>query len=146
MAKVTLVGKLNAKEGEEFVFEGVEGQCDSCSLRRTCGVLDEGRRYRVVALRNGRIQKCPLHEGGVNAVEVEETAVEVAVPSKKAVEGAKVSVSPPGRCPDDCRLWERCHPGGIDGEKLVVEKVVNASPYNCPLDIDLDLVKLKDES
>lgn len=142
MTKVTLVGKLNAEVGEEFVFEGTQGRCDSCSLKRTCDGLTVGRRYRVVDLRDGRVQKCPLHEGGVKAVEVEETAIEAAIPSRKTIEGAKVSVAPPKRCPDDCSSWSACHPEGIDGEKLTIEEVSDAS-LSCPLDIDLKKVKLR---
>jgi len=142
MSKVTLVGKLNAKEGEEFVFEGMQGQCETCSLMKTCGSLKEGRRYRIVNLRNGRVQKCPLHEGGVNAVEVEEAAIEVALPSRKAVKGAKVTVSPPDRCPDDCPNWNACHPGGVEDDKLVVEEVLGSTTNECPLGIDLDVVKV----
>ncbi|MBS1263431.1 MAG: hypothetical protein MAG715_00612 [Methanonatronarchaeales archaeon] len=145
MSRVTLIGKLNAREGEEFVFEGTQEQCYSCSLRRTCGALVAGRRYRVVGLRDGRVQKCPLHEGGVNAVEVEETAIEAAVPSKKAVRGSRVSVSPPNGCTDDCEVWTICHPGGVDGRKLVIEDVVGSTKSDCPLGIDLQVVKLRGE-
>lgn len=143
MMKVTLVGELNAKEGSEFVFEGLQSRCESCQFSRTCGSLKPGRSYEVTSLREGRVQKCPLHEGGVKAVEVEETAIEAAVPSRKAVEGSKVSVSPPSRCPEDCPNWGLCHVSGADGEKLGVQEVLGSPPAPCPLDIDLTTVKLK---
>lgn len=143
MSKVTLVGKLNADVGEEFVFEGTQQRCEACSLKRTCAGLKAGRRYRVVELRGGRVQKCPIHEGGVKAVEVEETAIEAAVPSRKAIRGAKVSVKAPKRCPDDCATWTACHPEGVDGEKLVVEDIIDGASIDCPLDLDLKLVKMK---
>ncbi len=79
----------------------------------------------------------------MKAVEVEETAIEAAIPSGKAVTGAKVTVSPPGRCPEDCGVWGACHPEGVDGEKLLVEEVLGPAASKCPLGIDLQMARLR---
>lgn len=68
---VTLIGHELAREGGEFTYVGANNECRSCQLKTVCFNLKAGRDYRVTKLRDKR-HDCPIHEGGVVVVEVEE--------------------------------------------------------------------------
>jgi hypothetical protein len=49
--KVTLIGKELAKNGLEFIYEGMIDECTPCRLNKACNNLLKGRRYRIVGVR-----------------------------------------------------------------------------------------------
>ncbi len=141
---VTLIGVDLAKPGVEFIFNGPAAECDACKLKNTCLNLAVGRRYRINATRGTTEHKCALHDVGVRAVEVVESPSVVAIDSKKAFQGSK-TVFKRSECETrDCKIYELCHPGGIEpGEKLVISEVIGDVPDACVEGNSLKLVELK---
>lgn len=141
---ITLIGVDLAKTGIEFIFNGPTAECEACKLRNTCLNLAVGRRYRITAVRGSTQHKCALHDIGVKAVEVSESPSIVAIDSKKAFSASKI-VYKPSECEAlDCKIYELCHPNGIEpGEKLVISAVVGDVPEACVEGKSLKLVELK---
>ena len=81
---ITLCSKDWAKIGVEFTFLGGKAECENCKIKRTCLRLREGAKYKIVGLRDGTVQECPLHDEGVVAVEVVEKIKEPVDVEKKA--------------------------------------------------------------
>lgn len=90
MANITLVGERWAVEGEEFIYLGPCPECKDCKVRTVCFNLQEGRRYRIMEIRDTK-HPCKMHEGGVVAVEYEMLPIQVAVETVKAMEGAVIT-------------------------------------------------------
>lgn len=90
MVLVTVVGKLQCKEGFEFVFGGPLAECRDCKVRNVCFHLEENRRYRVKGIREVQ-HECRIHEEGVRVVEVEKIPLRAAVPKKIALEGSMLT-------------------------------------------------------
>ena len=145
IVKITLIGVRLAKVGIEFVFNGPTSECEGCRLKNNCMNLDIGRRYRVVGTRDTH-HECPLHDGGVYAVEVVEMLTIVAIESRKALEGSKISFDPP-RCDKNvCSIYDLCHPLWLrPGDKCTINSIVGATPENCIDGHTLRLVELKRE-
>jgi len=141
---ITLIGVDLAKEGIEFIFDGPTTECEACKLRNTCLNLAVGRKYRVTAVRGNAQHKCAVHAIGVMAVEVAESPSVVAIDSKKAFSGSK-TVYKRSECEVlDCKIYDLCHPDGIEhGEKLVISAVVGDLPEACVEGKSLKLVELK---
>ncbi len=142
--RITLIGVDLAKTGIEFIFNGPAAECDACKFRNTCLNLAVGRRYLVTAVRSNAQHKCALHDVGVQAVEVTETPNVVAIDSKKAFTGSKATYTS-NECETlDCKIYELCHPSGIEhGEKLVISAVIGDVPEPCAEGKSLKLVELK---
>ncbi len=141
---ITLIGVDLAKIGTEFIFNGPTAECEPCKLRNTCLNLAVGRRYRITAVRGNTEHKCALHDIGVRAVEVTESPCVVAIDSKNAFSGSKI-VYKSSECETlDCKIYELCHPNGIEhGEKLVISAVVGDVPEACVEGKSLKVVELK---
>lgn len=141
---ITLIGVDLAKDSTEFIFNGPATECEACKLRNTCLNLGVGRKYRVTAVRGKAQHKCALHDIGVMAVEVAESPSVVAIDSKKAFSGSK-TVFKRSECEVlDCKIYDLCHPDGIEhGEKLVISAVVGDVPDSCAEGKSLKLVELK---
>ncbi len=145
IVKVTLIGVRLAKVGVEFVFDGPASECESCRLKNTCMSLDIGRRYRVVGTRDIH-HECPLHDGGVYAVEVVEMLTIVAIESRKALEGSKISFDPPRCDKNNCSIYDLCHPPWLrPGDKCTINSVLGAPSESCIDGLTLRLVELKRE-
>jgi len=142
---VTLCGRDWAKIGVEFTFLGGKGECENCKVKRTCLRLREGAKYKIVGLRNGTVQECPLHDEGVVAVEVVELPIMALIDSKMAVEGAKLHFE--NRCNIlDCSMYNLCSPVELKaGEAVVVEKVIGDAPERCEKGYSMKVVELKRE-
>ena len=142
---VTLCGKDWAKIGVEFTFLGGKGECENCRVKRTCLRLREGAKYKIVGLRDGTVQECPLHDEGVVAVEVVELPIIALVDSKMAVEGAKLQFG--NRCNVlDCPMYNLCNPVELrNGGVVVIEKVIGDSPEKCAKGYAMKVVELKRE-
>ncbi|MBC7129138.1 MAG: UPF0179 family protein [Thermoplasmatales archaeon] len=108
MMVVTLVGVKIAKEGNEFIYYGVANTCKNCKLKTVCSNLEEGRAYKILKIREKK-HECPLHEGGVIAVEVEKIPYEINVKSQEA-EATSISFKPM-RCNEfSCNEYKACNP------------------------------------
>jgi uncharacterized protein (UPF0179 family) len=143
MASVTLIGTRLATEGTEFVYQAESDACEGCPYRDQCLNLSEGRRYRVVGVReNANTLECGVHDTGVTAVEVEPAPVRANVAASSAFAGSKASLE--GPCPHtDCPSHEYCEPQGLDFDgRYRVEDVLGDPPHDyCMLDRDLTLVE-----
>jgi uncharacterized protein (UPF0179 family) len=129
---VTLVGKRQARVGSEFVYMGRSTKCIECELRKVCcDKLESGRVYSVVAVRD-KLHDCPIHEDGVQLVEVEEAPATVTLPSHQLFEGAVFSFHPV-----PCNEWQcphnrACNPDGLkEADRCRVEKVLQKGGLDC---------------
>jgi len=134
---VTLLGELLAREGNEFVYP--QQICKTCKVRTVCLNLEEGRRYRVISIRDIR-HDCALHEDGfVRVVEVERAEIPTTMRKKAAIEGSTVSWERIDCGNMGCAEWWLCHPCGLsDGQKVKVVQVAEDIP--CPEGYDLKKV------
>jgi uncharacterized protein (UPF0179 family) len=143
MPSVTLIGTRLATEGVEFVYRGESSACEGCPYRDQCLNLTEGRKYRVVNVREGASTlDCAVHDTGVTAVEVAPAPVQANVASESAYAGSKASLE--GPCPHtDCPSHEYCEPQGLSfDEEYRIEDVVGEPPHDyCMLDRELSLVE-----
>ena len=141
---VTLIGMKLAREGVEFVFTATPDECENCRMRSTCTNLDEGRRYRVVKVRSGTGHDCPIHDGGVIAVEVVEPTIRAAIDSKKCFDRSKIIYEPKDCRFIDCKFREFCFPPGlIKGDKYVILNILGDLQDNCENARSLKVVELK---
>ncbi len=108
MMVVTLVGVKIAKEGNEFLYYGMANTCKNCKLKNVCLNLEEGRVYKILKVREKK-HDCPLHEGGVIAVEVEKIPYKINVKEQEA-EATSISFKPI-RCNEfSCNEYQFCNP------------------------------------
>jgi len=138
---ITVCGRDWAEVGVEFVYLGESKECESCKISKVCLKLKKGWKYKIVGLRNGDIHPCPLHDDGVIAVEVVELPMIVAVESKMAVEGMKVSLN--NSCADvSCIYYNLCNPIEFGEEEFVIEKVIGDT-IDCKSGKKMRLVELR---
>ena len=125
MVLVTVVGKMQCKEGFEFVFGGPLAECRDCKVRNVCFHLEENRRYRVRSVRDVQ-HDCRIHEDGVRVVEVEKIPLRAVIPTRAALEGAMLTFEDPG-CPNlSCPNYRSCRPlGASDGMRFKITSVEN---------------------
>jgi uncharacterized protein (UPF0179 family) len=141
MVLVTVVGKLQCKEGFEFVFGGPLAECRDCKVRNVCFHLEENRRYRVRSIREVQ-HDCRIHEEGVRVVEVEKIPIEAAVPAKAALEGSMLTFEE-NECRNlGCPHYTRCRPlGASRGMRFRIASV--QGDVSCPRGIPLKTVLLE---
>ncbi len=141
--KVTLIGRCLAEVGLEFVYEGDAQECKTCKLLKVCHNLQPGKKYQVVGIRKNTDQGCPVHLGGICAVEVIEAPVVTLIPADRAILNSRIHYESP--CTrTDCRSYALCHPDGIiDGEKYMVARVLGNAPEICEKGRTLKLVELR---
>jgi len=118
---VTLVGVRQAREGFVFIHQGTGSECEGCEYHEVCVKnLETGRVYKIVGVRE-KTFPCKLHEGGVRVVEVVESDVLTALPSKLAIEGAVITFRRQECDVQACEHFERCVPCGLlDGDRCVI--------------------------
>jgi len=123
MVVITLVGKLQAKKGETFVYCGPLSECRDCKLKTVCFNLDVGKWYKVANVRNIH-HECKIHESGVRVIEAEPIGIPASVPSKSAIEGTSILFEP-RRCGRiGCSSFRLCNPVGINpGAKYQITTV-----------------------
>ncbi len=140
---ITLCGKDWAKIGVEFTFLGGKSECENCKVKRTCLRLRESAKYKIVGLRDGTVQECALHDGGVVAVEVVELPILALLDSRKAVAGAKIKFDGKNCQLLDCTMYNLCHPVELkNGDVVIVEKVIGDSPGICEKGYSVKVVEL----
>lgn len=140
---ITLIGIKLAKPGTEFIYRGPQPECEKCKLKTVCLNLEKGKKYQVLALRSGSEHECLLHDTGVRAVEASPCPVVVAIESRKAFNGSKLTFEEPV-CEKTCLSYEACHPAGlVSGEKYTITDVYDEAPGACPKGLILKKVLLK---
>jgi uncharacterized protein (UPF0179 family) len=129
---ITLVGKRIASVGNQFVFSGKTDECRECTLRKVCcDKLEAERVYVIVDVRE-RFHTCPLHEEGVQLVEVEEASMKITVPSQQLFEGAVFTFHPIACNQWNCPNNEACNPQGLyEGDRVHIEKILQKSGIKC---------------
>ncbi|MCS7143916.1 MAG: UPF0179 family protein [Archaeoglobaceae archaeon] len=143
---ITLCGKNWAKIGLEFIFLGGKPECENCKIKKACLRLREGAKYKIVALRDGTVQECALHEDGVVAVEVIELPIISLVDSNLA-EGAKMKYEERVCDHYECSMFNLCHPVGLkNGEMVIVSKIMGEAPEKCVLGFNVVVAELQRES
>jgi len=141
MVLVTVVGKLQCKEGFEFVFGGPLAECRDCKVRNVCFHLEENRRYRVKGIREVQ-HECRIHEEGVRVVEVEKIPIRAAVPAKAALEGSMLTFEA-NECKNlGCPHYTLCRPlGASEGMRFKIVSV--EGDMDCVRGIPLKTVLLE---
>lgn len=140
---ITLIGTKLAKVGNEFVFKGGAKDCEACKLNKTCLSLNAGSKYKIVKIRTGGKHDCFIHESGVNAVEVIESPILVAVESRKAIKGSKI-VNDLSCSFSDCDNYSLCLPEGIrKGEKFTIIEVKEDISDSCRKGYSLKVAEVK---
>jgi len=133
---ITLVGFSQAKKGYMFIHRGASPKCEGCEYIRVCVEnLEPGRVYKVVGLREKTLY-CKLAGENVRVVEVVESEIEAAIPSKLAIEGATILFQPQECDVEDCENFELCIPKGLlKGDRCEIVKVTGSlrCPQNSPL-------------
>ena len=139
---VTLVSINQAKEGFTFLHKGAAPKCEQCEYFHVCVKnLEPGRVYRVVGLREKRVQ-CESAETDMIVVEVIESEIEGAIPSKQAMEGA-VMFFQTGEChKEGCENLDLCFPKGLlNGDRCQEVKITGN--LRCPQGLSLTKVVLQ---
>ncbi len=129
--KITLIGKDLAKPDLEFIYNGDIAECGECSLHKVCNNLIPGVRYRIIGLKNGSVHTCPVHNGGVCAVEVEPAPVPVLIDQKRAILNSKITYD--NDCTErHCRNHHLCFPDGLSvNEKYLITDVGEETFTDC---------------
>jgi hypothetical protein len=131
--KVTLIGRLLARPGLEFIFEGELPECEHCRVRK----------YRIVSVRTAAPHDCSVHEGGTCAVEVIESPIVALVNADMAIMNSRITFE--FSCnKEECKSFELCRPDGvIDGERYLVGEILGNAPDICEKGRALKLVELR---
>ncbi len=121
---ITLVGVRQAKEGFVFIHQGPSSSCEGCEYYQVCiKNLEAGRVYKVARLRE-KVFSCRLHEAGARVVEVVESDILVALPSKLAIEGAVITFQKVECDVQACEHHELCVPRGlVNGDHCTILKI-----------------------
>ncbi|MEM1575413.1 MAG: UPF0179 family protein [Nitrososphaerota archaeon] len=139
----TLVGSFQAKIGYKFLFNEPAKECYYCDLSQVCiDNLEVGRIYKIIEIL-GKKHECSIHEGGVIAVKVIESEIEVAINAEKAFEGAIIDFQT-NECDEVfCKNYELCNPIGLkNNEKCKILKLSH-SIENCLKNYNLKRVFVK---
>ena len=141
--KVTLIGRLLARPGLEFIFEGELPECEHCRVRKACNNLQPGRKYRIVSVRTAAPHDCTIHDGGTCAVEVVESPIVALVNADMAIMNSRITFE--YSCnKEECKSFELCRPDGvIDGDRYLVGEILGNAPDICEKGRALKLVELR---
>jgi len=142
MVLVTVVGESQCKKGFEFVFGGPLADCRDCKVRNVCFHLEEGRWYRVTAVRDVH-HECKVHEGGVRVVEVERIPTRAALRASTAIEGSMLSFEESDCDLRSCTHYRLCHPvGASEGMRFRIASL-EGEELECPIGRKLRVVLLE---
>ncbi len=139
---ITLVGQKQARKGFTFLNEGSLKECETCSLLKVCvAKLESGRIYVVTEVRE-KIFPCPIHEEGVQVVEVIEPDIEAVIEHRVAFPCSTITFQPQPCQEASCPQYGSCVPAGIKaGDKCKIVEV--KEPVVCPLHLRLVSVLLQ---
>lgn len=118
---ITLIGNDLAKEGNVFVFYGACDECENCRFKSSCiDSLEDGRKYKVVEVRDVE-QKCPIHnDGKVKVVVVENAESTILTNLKSIFEKSKFTFKNFNCDDEDCEYRYLCFPEGLKNEDKCV--------------------------
>ena len=139
---ITLIGRKQANIGYEFTFlRPPNKECEKCKLYISCiSNLKEGETYEIIGIRN-KIHRCPVHEDGVQVVEVKEKEKFALLDSKTAFEGATITFHPPNCGEFTCKFFNKCNTNLMNNNKYKILEIIGVE--NCKLGEKLKLAKLK---
>ncbi|MFA4935831.1 MAG: UPF0179 family protein [Candidatus Methanoperedens sp.] len=141
---ITLIGTKLAKVGNEFNFKGAAKECEPCKLNKTCLGLNIGSKYRIITLRNSGKHECFVHDSGVCAVEVIEAPIIMALESKKAIKGSKITYEQISCNFSNCENVVLCRPSGLrQGDKYSITNVDGELNEPCRKGYSLKVVEVK---
>ncbi|MDO9096696.1 MAG: UPF0179 family protein [Candidatus Methanoperedens sp.] len=141
---ITLIGTKLAKVGNEFNFKGAAKECEPCKLNKTCLGLNIGSKYRIINLRNSGKHECFVHDSGVCAVEVIEAPIIMALESKKAIKGSKITYEQISCNFSNCENIVLCRPSGLrQGDKYSITNVEGELNEPCRKGYSLKVVEVK---
>ena len=140
MVLITLIGKKQATPGSRFIYLGPLGECKDCRLKGVCLNLEKGTLSAVTGQRPVG-HDCPVHEDGVQVVEVEKRPQMLTVPLKVALEGSTITYEEP-KCDDlGCANHRNCHPVGMrQGCKITITSL--EGDVDCPQGLRLVFAKV----
>ena len=123
MTIVTLVGRNMAKVGLEFIYSGPVPQCKECRIKTVCFNLRQGKRYRIISLRD-KAHDCVINEDKAQIVEVEEIPSIMVLPKRLAIEGSTITFEQTFCREPGCKHYHDCRPYSMtDGTKIKVIKL-----------------------
>lgn len=141
---ITLIGTKLAKTGNEFIFKGAAKECEPCKLNKTCLGLNIGSKYRIINLRTSGKHECFVHDSGVCAVEVIEAPIIMALESKKAIKGSKITYEQISCNFSNCENVLLCRPSGLrQGDKYSITNVEGELNEPCRKGYSLKIVEVK---
>ncbi|KJE49388.1 MULTISPECIES: UPF0179 family protein [Acidiplasma] len=138
MGKITLIGVDLARKGDVFTFVGpLTGKCDECRIRNVCFNLEEGKRYKIVNVKE-QINPCFIfNKNKVSTVEVEEMPNTFNVQySRHLIDGISLELKSMKCDYITCPFIEKCNLINYKGsKKIVVRKVLGK--IKCPKGYDM---------
>ncbi len=138
MNKITLIGVDLAKTDEIFTFIGsLTGKCDECRIRNVCFNLEEGKKYKIINVRE-QVNPCFVYnENKVSTIEVEEVDDTYNIQnSKRLMEGSSIELKSMKCDFLTCPFIEKCNLLNIKKtKKIVVKKIVKK--IKCPKGYDM---------
>ncbi|MFH0896682.1 MAG: UPF0179 family protein [Candidatus Bathyarchaeota archaeon] len=139
---ITLVGLKQARRDFLFLNEGPLKECENCALFKVCvSKLEAGRIYLVADVRD-KIFPCPIHEEGVQVVEVVEPNIQANIESRLAFPYGIITFQSQSCKEASCPNHEKCVPHGIkDWDRCKVIEV--KGQVVCPLSLRLVLAVLQ---
>ncbi|MCL4332056.1 MAG: UPF0179 family protein [Candidatus Thermoplasmatota archaeon] len=142
MAKVSLIGVDLAEEGMEFTFVQPLKECSECKVKNVCFNLEQGRNYRVTAVRKKEIPCNVYNKGKVMAIEVEELEESVHVKYGQKVQDGSSFVLESLNCDNfSCEHIETCNLMHVrNGRKVTIASV--EEKIECPKNYDIRRVKV----
>lgn len=140
MALVTLIGEKLAKEGNEFIYLGPQNDCRGCKLKTVCFNLKQGRKYKIVNLRDKK-HSCNVHEGAAAVVEVQEMPIITTI-DKNLSEGASTKIEKKECNNIGCEHYELCNVTIQKDKNYTITKVFEE--INCPINYHLQKAEIND--
>lgn len=138
---VTVIGELQAKIGNTFIYLGPMLNCKNCNLKKICSNMKKGGKYKVTKKRDVH-HDCKIHENGVRVVEVEIEPRETTIETKLAIEGSVVSFKT-NKCNNrSCIQFNLCHPVGIHEGRYKIIKV--GKEIKCPTEQKLKEILIEE--
>jgi len=141
---ITLIGEDLAKKDLVFLFNKAAKECEDCKFKTSCvESLDEGRKYKIVNVRDNH-QFCPIHDKDkVNVVEVEKADITTCIDAKKSFKGSTLNYNTLD-CNIKCIYHKFCFADGLkENDKCTIEKILEKHVEGCVKGYSLAKVVLK---
>lgn len=143
MRKVTVVGQRWAKVGARFANTQPCEVAPTCPIAKACQNLPWEKEFQVVSVRPVVHRVCIVHEGGAQAVDVEQLPYEASLDVSKT-RGTAAHWSPPVCRFRGCPNWDRCFPMGPKaGREYILARV--GERLVCPMGYNLVPVTLQEK-